>query len=134
LHRYADGKGELRSAYQDAFRAAAQVVHFNSLDSISDAVITAGKQYSVPIEGVISNQMAMRANGFSTDVELFDGKVPFLQRGLGSKRLMSIGLNANATKMDSHVIVTVEEVVTSIVILRLSKIHFFYNLITKHIK
>jgi hypothetical protein len=55
LHRYADGKGELRSAYQDAFRAAAQVVHFNSLDSISDAVITAGKQYSVPIAEYLAN-------------------------------------------------------------------------------
>jgi putative ATP-dependent endonuclease of OLD family len=112
LHRYADGKGELRSAYQDAFRAAAQVVHFNSLDSISDAVITAGKQYSVPIEGVISNQMAMRANGFSTDVELFDGKVPFLQRGLGSKRLMSIGLNANAT--DGAALLLIDEVETGL--------------------
>ena len=112
LHRYTDGKGELRSAYHEAFQAASQAIHFDTLDSISDAVIAAGKQYSVPIEGTISNKMVMKPNGFTTDVELYDGKAPFLQRGLGSRRLMSIGLNSNA--IDGAALLLIDEIETGL--------------------
>jgi predicted ATPase len=97
LHKYADGKGELRSVYNEAFRAASKSISFDTLNTIAEAVTAAGRQYSVPLEGEINNQIVMKPMGFSTDVGLYDGKTPFSQRGLGSRRLMSIGLNVNAT-------------------------------------
>ena len=112
LHRYADGKGELRSAYHEAFRTASKAINFDKLNSISSAVITAGKQYSVPLEGEITNKMVMKPNGFSSDVELYDGKAPFSQRGLGSRRLLSIGLNTNST--DEASLLLIDEVETGL--------------------
>lgn len=112
LHKYADGKGELRSAYNEAFRVASKSTSFDKLNSIAEAVTAAGKQYSVPLEGEINNQIVMKPNGFSSDVELYDGKTPFSQRGLGSRRLMSIGLNVNAT--NSAALLLIDEIETGL--------------------
>lgn len=97
LHRYTDCKGELRTAYAEAFREASSKAEFSSLNEISQTIKDIGKQYGVPLYGEIINRLAMRSNGVSTAVELYDDKTPLSQHGLGSRRLMSIGLNINAT-------------------------------------
>jgi len=112
LHYYADDKGELRSAYTEAFRNASKNVEFDTLNEISRTVKDAGKQYGVPLDGEISNQLVMKSNGISTAVELYDNKTPLSQHGLGSRRLMSIGLNVNAT--DGASLLLIDEVETGL--------------------
>lgn len=108
LHHYADDKGELRSAYTEAFRNASKNIEFGTLNEISQTVKDTGKQYGVPLGGEISNHLVMKSNGISTEVELYDNKTPLSQRGLGSRRLMSIGLNVNAT--DGASLLLIDEV------------------------
>ena len=47
----------------------------------------------------------MQNGSYSTTVGVFEDKVPFSQRGLGSKRLLSIGMNVNAYKDGTLVLV-----------------------------
>lgn len=112
LHRYTDEKGEIRSAYTEAFRKASKNVEFGTLNEISRTVKDAGKQYGVPLDGEITNQLVMKSNGISTAVELYDDKTPLSQHGLGSRRLMSIGLNVNAT--DGASLLLIDEVETGL--------------------
>jgi len=112
LHRYTDGNGELRSAYTAAFREVSKNVKFDALNEISRTVKDAGKQYGIPLDGEITNQLVMKSNGISTAVELYDDKTPLSQHGLGSRRLMSIGLNVNAT--DGASLLLIDEVETGL--------------------
>ena len=112
LHHYADEKGELRSAYTEAFRNASKSIEFETLNEISRTVKVTGKQYGVPLVGEISNQLVMKPNGISTAVELYDNKTPLSQQGLGSRRLMSIGLNVNAS--DGASLLLIDEVETGL--------------------
>lgn len=112
LHHYADDKRELRNAYTEAFRNASRNIEFDTLNEISRTVKAAGKQYGVPLDGEISNQLVMKSNGIATAVELYDNKTPLSQHGLGSRRLMSIGLNVNAT--DGASLLLIDEVETGL--------------------
>ena len=60
----------------------------------------------------------MQNGSYSTTVGVFDDKVPFAQRGLGSKRLLSIGMNVNAC--DDGILVLVDEVETGLEPYRIS--------------
>lgn len=112
LHRYTDGANELRSAYTTAFREVAKNVEFRTLDEVSRTVIDAGKQYGVPLDGGVTNQLVMKSNGISTAVELYDNQTPLSLFGLGSRRLMSIGLNVNAA--DGASLILIDEVETGL--------------------
>ena len=112
LHHYAGEKGDLRSVYTEAFRNASRTVEFNSLNAISQIVEDTGKQYGVPLNGEVTNQLVMNSNGISTAVELYDSKTPISQHGLGSRRLMSIGLNVNAA--DGASLLLIDEVETGL--------------------
>ena len=46
----------------------------------------------------------MQNSSYSTTVGLFDDRVPFSMRGLGSKRLLSIGMNVNASSAGSLIL------------------------------
>ena len=112
LHHYTDESGELRSAYTEAFRKASKNIEFSTLNEISQTVKDTGKQYGIPLDGEITNQLVMKSNGISTAVELYDYKMPLSQHGLGSRRLMSIGLNVNAT--DGASLLLIDEVETGL--------------------
>ena len=56
--------------------------------------------------------MVMKTSGISTAVELYDDKTPLSQHGLGSRRLMSVGLNVNATNGAS--LLLIDEVETGL--------------------
>ena len=66
----------------------------------------------------------MQNGSYSTAVGVFDDKVPFAQRGLGSKRLLSIGMNVNAC--DNETLVLIDEVETGLEPYRISTLinHF----------
>lgn len=70
-----------------------------TLDTLDQAVIILkdiGKQYGVDFAGELHNQLLMQNSSFSTTAGLFDENIPFAQRGLGSKRLLSIGMNVSS--------------------------------------
>ena len=93
LQKYVDSSGVLHEAYTKVLREAINNAELKSLDSVSDVLLTVGQQYGVGFNSDIRNKILMHNGSFSTTVGVFDGEVPLTQKGKGSQRLLSIGLN-----------------------------------------
>ena len=118
LQKYADSREALHSAFTQAMRAAVENTSLEALDQMAPTLKEVGKQYGVGFNGEIHNRLLMQNGSYSTTVGVFDDKVPFSQRGLGSKRLLSIGMNVNAC--DDGTLVLVDEVETGLEPYRIS--------------
>ncbi len=118
LQKYADSREALHSAFTQAMRAAVENTNLEALDQMAPTVEEVGKRYGVGFNGTIHNRLLMQNGSYSTTVGMFDDKVPFAQRGLGSKRLLSIGMNVNAC--DDGALVLVDEVETGLEPYRIS--------------
>ena len=105
LQKYADSKGIIHDVQTSALRDIAQNADLHALDGITEMVKNIGKEYGVGFKGEVSNHMQIQGISFSTSVGLFDGKAPLSQRGLGSQRLLSMGLNINAYSNNSIILV-----------------------------
>lgn len=105
LQKYADSKDTLHSAFTQAMRTAVESTSLEALDQIAPELKNIGRQYGVSFNGDIHNRLLMQNGSYSTTVGVFDDKVPFAQRGLGSKRLLSIGMNVNAYECGTLVLV-----------------------------
>lgn len=118
LQKYADSREALHSAFTQAMRAAVENTSLEALDQVAPTVIEVGKRYGVGFNGEIHNRLLMQNGSYSTTVGVFDAKVPFSQKGLGSKRLLSIGMNVNAC--EDGTLVLVDEVETGLEPYRIS--------------
>ena len=105
LQKYADSKDTLHSAFTQAMRTAVENTSLEAADQIAPELKDIGRQYGVSFNGDIHNRLLMQNGSYSTTVGVFDDKVPFAQRGLGSKRLLSIGMNVNAYECGTLVLV-----------------------------
>lgn len=112
LQKYVNSKAVLRDAYKCAIRSAVETVKLTELDQTSETLKNTGMQYGVHFNGEIHNKIIMQNGSFSTTVGVFDGAVPFVQRGLGSKRLLSMGMNINTT--EGSCVLLVDEVETGL--------------------
>lgn len=120
LQKYADSHEILHNAFTQAMRAAVENTNLDSLDQMAPTVKDIGKQYGVFFKGEVHNRLLMQNGSYSTTVGVFDDKVPFVQRGLGSKRLLSIGMNVSAC--DDGTLVLVDEVETGLEPYRISSL------------
>ncbi|MDY6307849.1 MAG: AAA family ATPase, partial [Oribacterium sp.] len=118
LQKYADSREALHSAFTQAMRAAVENTSLEALDQMAPTLKDVGENYGVGFNGEIHNRLLMQNGSYSTTVGVFDDKVPFAQRGLGSKRLLSIGMNVNAC--DDGTLVLVDEVETGLEPYRIS--------------
>lgn len=131
LQKYADSREALHSAFTQAMRAAVENTSLEALDQMAPTLKEVGKQYGVGFNGEIHNRLLMQNGSYSTIVGVFDDKVPFAQRGLGSKRLLSIGMNVNAC--DDGTLVLVDEIETGLEPYRISAlINQFRNQFKDH--
>lgn len=96
LQRLADSKEQLHSEYIKVMRDAVDKADLSTLDKEVAYLEDVGKQYGVSLSGHLGNKLLMKNGSYSTNAGLFDGSVPFSQRGLGSKRLLSIGMNVSS--------------------------------------
>ncbi len=108
LQRYADSKSALRGAYTSALRGVAKDADFSSLDQVSEKIIEVGKEYGVAFSANVRNGFIIQNTSVSTSVGLFDGYAPLGQRGTGSQRLLSMGLNVKAS--DNGAILLIDEI------------------------
>lgn len=97
LQKYADAKGVLHDAHTAALREIATHADLHALDDVGDTLISVGQQYGVDFEAQIKNKMFIQNGSFSSSVGLFDGNTPLNQKGTGSQRLLSMGLNIQAS-------------------------------------
>lgn len=98
LQKYSDSQRTIRNAFTQAMRVAIKKSNLDILDQVIHTLTKVGQEYGVGFSGDLHNGIFMQNGSYSTTVGVFDGKVPFTQRGLGSKRLLSIGMNVNAFK------------------------------------
>lgn len=106
LQKYSDSsKGALHTAYTQAMRSAVENTNLTELDRITTDISDVGSQYGVSFMGKLHNKLIMQNGSYSTAVGVFDRDVPFSQRGLGSKRLLSMGLNIHASSNGSLILV-----------------------------
>lgn len=118
LQKYADSRDALHGAFTQAMRNAVENSNLKSLDEMAPKMREVGGQYGVSFKGEIHNRLLMQNGSYSTAVGVFDDKVPFAQRGLGSKRLLSIGMNVNAC--DNETLVLIDEIETGLEPYRIS--------------
>lgn len=97
LQKYADAKGVLHDAHTAALREIASHADLHALDEVGETLISVGQQYGVGFESEIKNKMFIQNGSFSSSVGLFDGNTPLNQKGTGSQRLLSMGLNIQAS-------------------------------------
>lgn len=108
LQKYADAKGVLHDAHTAALREIASHADLRALDDVSENLILVGQQYGVDFEAQIRNKMFIQNGSFSSSVGLFDGNTPLNQKGTGSQRLLSMGLNIQAT--EGNALLVIDEV------------------------
>lgn len=131
LQKYVNSREALHSAFTQAMRVAVNNTNLDVLDQMAPALIEVGKQYGVRFNGEIQNRILMQNGSYSTTVGVFDDRVPFSQRGLGSKRLLSIGMNVNA--YEDGTLVLVDEVESGLEPYRISAlINQFRNQFRNH--
>lgn len=97
LQKYADTKGILQDACIAALREVTAHADLHMLDDIGETLISIGQQYGVDFESELKNRLIIQNGMFSSSVGLFDGDTPLNQRGTGSQRLLSMGLNIHAS-------------------------------------
>ncbi len=112
LQKYADSRGVLHDAYIQAIRDAAQKADLSELNSITDTVIDVGKNYGVSFEGEISNKLIYQNGSYTTDVGIYEGDIPLSQKGTGSQRLLSMGLNIG--KSTEGTLLIIDEIETGL--------------------
>lgn len=113
LQKYSGSpKDTLHAAYTQAMRSAVDKTDLSNLDITTGNIKEIGKQYGVAFNGDIHNRLLMQNGSYSTTVGVFDEKVPFSQRGLGTKRLLSMGMNIHASKDGS--LILIDEVETGL--------------------
>ena len=119
LQKYSDSKNLLHNVFMQAMRTAVENTNFNELDrDVGCKIKEIAEGYGVKISDNIHNNLLMQNGSYSTAVGVFDDKVPFAQRGLGSKRLLSMGMNVNS--YDDGTLILVDEVETGLEPYRIS--------------
>ena len=108
LQKYADAKGILHDVHTAALREVASHADLHDLDEIGNTLISIGRQYGVDFESQIENRLLIQNGAFSSSVGLFDGNTPLNQKGTGSQRLLSMGLNVQAS--DGSALLVIDEV------------------------
>ena len=96
LQKYADSKGVLHEAFTIAVREVAKNADLSALDSVSGTLFDIGKKYGIDLDNEIKSRLLIQSGAFSSTVGLFDGDAPLNQFGVGSQRLLSMGLNIGA--------------------------------------
>lgn len=112
LQKYANAKSALHKAYTEALRSVAQNADLSSLDEVSNRFNEVAQQYGVSFTGELHNKILFQNGTFTTTVGMYDGEAPLSQRGLGSQRLLSMGLNINS--FDNGPILIIDEVETGL--------------------
>lgn len=118
LQKYANARDALHNAFTQAMRTAVANTNLDALDEMAPKMKDVGGQYGVAFNGEIHNRLLMQNGSYSNTVGVFDDKVPFIQRGLGSKRLLSIGMNVNA--YSDGTLVLIDEIETGLEPYRIS--------------
>lgn len=113
LQKYQNSSKEtLHTAYTKAMRFAVENTDLSELDRITTDITTIGARYGVSFNGELHNKIIMQNGSYSTSVGVFDSDVPFSQRGLGSKRLLSMGLNINV--LSDGTLILIDEIETGL--------------------
>lgn len=121
LQRYTDkSKNTLHEAYMQAMRDIITETNLTQLDTVASDLISIGKDYGVSFNGELHNRIMMQNGSFSTTVGVFDENIPFIMRGLGSKRLLSMGMNINA--FEQGTLLLIDEVETGLEPYRISSL------------
>ena len=112
LQKYTNSRDTLHNAYTQVMRNAIKDIKLDELDTTASQLRDTGKQYGVSFAGEVHNKILMQNGSLSTTVGVFDGDVPFVQRGLGSKRLLSMGMHINIS--DGASVLLVDEIETGL--------------------
>lgn len=112
LQKYANSKDTLREAYTAALRDAINKTDLSSLDEVSGAIIDIGKQYGVGFDSELKSKIMMQNGSFSSTVGVFEGATPLSQRGTGSQKLLSIGLNIKS--FSGNTLLLIDEIETGL--------------------
>lgn len=119
LQKYTDkSKNTLHEAYMQTMRDVIARTNLTQLDAIGTDLVGIGKEYGVSFNGELHNRIIMQNGSFSTTVGVFDENIPFILRGLGSKRLLSMGMNINAFQQGT--LLLIDEVETGLEPYRIS--------------
>lgn len=112
LQKYANSKDTLHEAYTAALRDAINKTDLSSLDEVSGTIIDIGKQYGVGLDGELKSKIMMQNGSFSSTVGVFEGSTPLSQRGTGSQKLLSIGLNIQS--FSGNTLLLIDEIETGL--------------------
>ena len=118
LQKYTDSHDALHNAFTQAMRNAVENTNLNQLDKTSPKIKSIGNEYGVSFNGELHNRLLMQNGSYSTTVGVFDDRVPFSQRGLGSKKLLSIGMNVDS--FADGTLVLIDEIETGLEPYRIS--------------
>ena len=77
-------------------REVAKNADLSALDSVSETLTEVGKKYGIDFNSEIKSRLLIQGGSISSNVGLFDGDAPLSQFGMGSQRLLSMGLNISA--------------------------------------
>lgn len=112
LQKFEDAKSVLHDAHTKTMRDIADMVDLSALDGIGQTLVEIGKQYGVNFESNIQNRLFVQNGSFASMIGLFDGSAPLTQKGTGSQRLLSMGLNIRSS--NDQALLLIDEIETGL--------------------
>ncbi len=104
LQQYANTKDIIHDVQTDVLRNVANKADFSNLNNTIHDILDTCQDYGVNVEDEIKSCLLYQSGSSYTRIGLSDGKIPFLLKGTGSQRLLSIGLNIKISKSNSIIL------------------------------
>lgn len=112
LQKYGTAQVPIKEALLTTLRETASHSELRELNVVSEQVLDVGRRYGVSFEGEVISRLIMNSGSISSSAALFDNNVPLRQKGTGSQRLLSMGLNINA--FEDGTVLLVDEIETGL--------------------
>lgn len=105
LNKYIDPRATIKKNIGILEEKANEVGEFSELDEIKEPITLVANTYGVSIDGKINNRLVFKSSNSLSAIEVYENDKPLNQRGLGSKKLLNLGLHVHNEQKSSLILV-----------------------------
>ena len=108
LGKYIDPRSTIKRSLSSLEEKSNEIADFTELDEIGMPLNMVAQGYGVKIDGNINNRLVLKSTNTLSEIEVFEDSRPLNQRGLGSQKLLNVGLQIECK--DEQAVVLIDEI------------------------
>lgn len=112
LHKFINPQSAVKKTLAPLMREITDKADFSELNGISDIISEVANIYGVQLIGDVVNRFSVQSSGSLSSVGLFNNDAPLSQSGLGSQRLLSMGMQIRSS--NDGAILLIDEIETGL--------------------